>query len=244
MHTPAIAVVIPAYNACRFMHETIEGVGAQTTSQWECVIVDDGSTDETPSRLAAYRDPRIRWIRQDNNGNCAVRARGVSLTRAPKIVCLDADDRLCPDALARYVNFLDKHTAAGVAYGERTLINEGGDHFGLEWRAVFNKHPRGDVLEPILRRSFLSTPSQACLRRESAPPVEWLGERGRFGGWLLFAGAAINHKFAYIRRAPLVKYRVRRSRLIRSIAGEHGETIRTGSCLEKVRALEPMEVYS
>lgn len=96
------------------------------------MIVDDGSTDETPSRPAAYRDPRIRWIRQDNIGDYAARARGVSLTRAPKIVCLDADDRLYPDALARYVSFLDKHAVAGVAYGERTLINEEGDPFGLE----------------------------------------------------------------------------------------------------------------
>jgi glycosyltransferase involved in cell wall biosynthesis len=169
MHTPAIAVVIPVYNAGRFINESIDSVRAQTTSQWECMIVDDGSTDETPSRLAAYRDPRIRWIRRANIGDCAVRARGVSLTRAPKIVCLDADDRLYPDAPARCVSFLDKHIAAGVAYGERTLINEGGDPFGLEWRAVLNKHPQGDVLESILRCPFLSTPSRACLRREVVP---------------------------------------------------------------------------
>ena len=90
MHTPAI-----------------ESVLAQTTSQWECMIVDGGSTHETPSSLAAYRDRRIRGIRQDNIGDCAARARGVSLTRTPKIVRLDADDRPYPDALARYVSFLN-----------------------------------------------------------------------------------------------------------------------------------------
>ena len=79
------------------------------------------------------------------------------MTRAPKIVCLDADDRLYPDALARCVSFLDKHIAAGGTYGERTLINEEGNPFGLEWRAVFNKHPQGDVLESILRPVSLHT---------------------------------------------------------------------------------------
>ena len=73
---------------------------AQTTSQWECMIGGNGSTDETPSRLAAYRDPRIRCIRKGNIGDCAARARGVSLIRAPKIVCLDADYSLYPGALA------------------------------------------------------------------------------------------------------------------------------------------------
>ena len=114
MHTSAIAVVIPVYNAGRFIDESIDSVRAQTTPQWEFMIVDDGSTDETPSRLAAFRDPRIRWIRQDNIGERAARARGVSLTRAPKIVCLDADDRLYPDALARCVSFLDKHPQGDV----------------------------------------------------------------------------------------------------------------------------------
>ena len=218
MHAPAIAVVIPAYNAGRFIGEAIESVRAQTISQWECVIVDDGSTDETPSRLAAYRDPRIRSIRQDNIGEGAARARGVPLTRAPMIVFLDADDRLYPDALARYVNFLNRHAAAGVAYGERTLINEEGDPFGLEWRALLNKHPQGDVVEPILRRPFLSTPSQACLRREAVPSAEWLRARGQGGDWLLLAGAALGSRFAYMGKPPLVEYRIRRGSLLRSVA--------------------------
>jgi len=216
MLTPTIGVVIPAYNASRFINEAIDSVRAQTITQWECVIVDDGSNDDTPSRLAAYRDSRIRSVRQDNTGECAARSRGISLTRAPKVVFLDADDRLYPDTLARYVSFLDSHSAVGVAYGERTLINEEGHTLGFGWKALLNKHPQGDVLESILRRPFLSTPSQACLRREAVPPREWLGDRGPLGDWLLLAGAALTHKFAYAGRSPMVKYRVRRGSSMRS----------------------------
>ena len=216
MQDPAIAIVIPAYNAGRFLNEAIDSVRAQTIAQWECVIVDDGSTDDTPNRLTAYRDSRIRFVRQNNSGECAARVRGISLTRAPKLVFLDADDRLYPDTLARYVSFLDSHAAVGVAYGERTLINEEGHTLGFGWKALLNKCPQGDVLESILRRPFLSTPSQACLRREAVPPREWLGDRGPLGDWLLLAGAALTHKFAHAGRSPMVEYRVHRGSSLRS----------------------------
>jgi hypothetical protein len=92
------------------------------------------------------------------------------LIRAPKIVFLDADDRLYPDVLARCVSFLDKDIAAGGACSERTLINEEGNSFGLEWRAVFNKHPQGDVLESILRARFSPHPPRlVCVERRCHP---------------------------------------------------------------------------
>jgi len=220
MLKPDIAVVIPAYNAERFVDEAIESVVAQTTPKWECVIVDDGSIDGTPHRLATYHDSRIQWIRQDNAGDSAARVQGLSLTRAHKIVFLDADDHLYPDALARYVDFLDQHVEAGVVYGERTLMDEEGNSFGLRWRALLNDHPQGDVLESILTRPFLSTPSQACFRRGAVPPAEWLGNRGPWKDWILLAGAAIHNTFAYMGRAPLVKYRIRRTSLQRSMAND------------------------
>lgn len=224
MPTPAIAVVIPAYNANPFIGEAIDSVRAQTITQWECVVVDDGSTDGTSSRLAACSDARIRSVRQENSGECAARARGVSLTRAPKIVFLDADDRLYPNTLARYVSFLDDHAAVGVAYGERTLINEEGHCIGFGQRALLNKYPQGDVFESILRRPFLSTPSQACFRREAVPPHEWVGDRGPMGDWLLLAGAAMTHKFAYVGRVPMVEYRIWRGGVMRNLARDSRST--------------------
>jgi glycosyltransferase involved in cell wall biosynthesis len=96
MPEAVIGVVIPAYNAGHFLSEAIESVRAQTLGNWECIIVDDGSTDETPRLLSSYRDPRIQSVRQKNCGEREARFRGFSLTRAPKIVFLDADDRLLP----------------------------------------------------------------------------------------------------------------------------------------------------
>jgi hypothetical protein len=83
--------------------------------------------------------------------------RGVSLIRAPKVVCLDTDDCLYPNALARDVSLLARHRATGVAYDERTCINEAKDLFALEWRVIFNKPPLANVLGSILPPVSLCT---------------------------------------------------------------------------------------
>jgi glycosyltransferase involved in cell wall biosynthesis len=225
MPEAAIGVVIPAYNAGPFLAEAIESVRAQTLCNWECMIVDDGSTDETPCLLRSFRDPRIHSVRQNNRGEQEARFRGFSLTCAPKIVFLDADDRLLPNTLARFSSFLDDHPSVGVAYGERILIDEKGQSFGWRGSAFLNRHPEGDVLESILRRPFLSTPSQACLRRETVPSAKWLGNARRSGDWVLLAGAAFASRFAYMGKSPLVKYRIHDRSQLRSLANEPEGTV-------------------
>lgn len=220
MPEAAVGVVIPAYNAGQFLVEAVESVRAQTFLNWECIIVDDGSTDDTPRYLTSCQDPRIHYVRQENRGERQARLRGFSLTRAPKIVFLDADDRLFSDALARFMDFLDQHPSIGVAYGERMLIDSEGHPLGWRGSACLNKHPEGDVLESILRRPFLSTPSQACLRREAVPPGQWLKGRGRSGDWLLLAGAASHWRFAYMGKSPLVEYRIHGGSMLRSLASD------------------------
>jgi glycosyltransferase involved in cell wall biosynthesis len=220
MPEAAIGLVIPAYNAGGFLSETIESVHAQTWTNWECAIVDDGSTDETSWLLKSLKDPRIHSIRQNNRGEQEARFRAFSLTRAPNVVFLDADDRLLPDTLARYIHFLDDHPTVGVAYGERRLINESGRSFGWRGSAILNRRPEGDVLESILRRPFLSTPSQACLRREAVPPAKWMGNGRRSGDWVLLAGAAYLSRFAYMGKVPLVEYRIHEKSQLRSLTND------------------------
>jgi hypothetical protein len=212
------AVVIPAYNAGRYLDEAIASVRGQSTADWECVVVDDGSTDDTPLRLAALRDPRIRCVRQDNLGELGARAHGFRLTRAPRIVFLDADDRLRPDAVARYAKFLDDHPDAGVAYGERVLIDRKGRAFGMLDGALLNRHPEGDVLDVVLRRPFLSTISQACFRREAVPSAAWSSGRSLSGDWVLLAWSALGSRFGFMGKPALVEYRIRRGSLLRSVA--------------------------
>src|SRR6266436_3460386 len=105
---PKVTVVIAAYNAEKFIQETLESVAAQSLDKLELIVVDDGSTDSTPDILRAFADRRLIVLRQDNRGVSAARNAGLALARAPYIFFLDADDILLRDALLRMVTTLDR----------------------------------------------------------------------------------------------------------------------------------------
>ncbi len=91
---PRVSVVIPCYNQGHFVHEAIESVLAQTYADYEIVVVDDGSTDQTSEVVSRY--PGVRCIRQRNRGLPAARNRGIQESQGEFLVFLDADDRLLP----------------------------------------------------------------------------------------------------------------------------------------------------
>lgn len=98
---PQITVVIPAYNVAPFIGEALASVQAQTLTDFEAVIIDDGSTDDTPARIAPFlTDPRFRCIRTDNRGLSAARNRGLHESTTQFVALLDGDDRYRPDYLA------------------------------------------------------------------------------------------------------------------------------------------------
>jgi glycosyltransferase involved in cell wall biosynthesis len=88
-----VSVVIPAYNYAHFLPEAIASVLAQTGAELELILVDDGSTDNTPEVCARYTDPRVRTVRQANAGLSAARNTGIREARLPYVAFLDADDR-------------------------------------------------------------------------------------------------------------------------------------------------------
>ena len=101
---PHFSVVIPAYNRARFLPECLDSVLAQTFTDWECIVVDDGSTDGTRELVAEYvrRDSRFRYHWQENAGASAARNAGIERARGEWIAFLDSDDWYYPDALAHF----------------------------------------------------------------------------------------------------------------------------------------------
>src|SRR5512136_96831 len=101
--TPAVSVIIPTYNRCAMVREAIDSVLANRGVEFELIVVDDGSTDNT--RNLARSDARFIYERTENHGVAAARNRGVELARAPLVAFLDSDDLWMPQKLVRHVAF-------------------------------------------------------------------------------------------------------------------------------------------
>jgi glycosyltransferase involved in cell wall biosynthesis len=137
-----VSVIIPLYNSEKYLRQTLDSVLAQTLTDWELVLVDDGSTDATPRIAAEYaaRDARIRAVTQANGGIARARNTGVreSNAAAPYVAFLDHDDVWEPDALETLVKALEARPNAVAAHGLAGYIDAAG-------RPV--AHPEADVFQ-------------------------------------------------------------------------------------------------
>ena len=124
-----VSAVIPAYNYGRFVARAIDSVLAQSHRDIECIVVDDGSTDDTATVLARYGD-RIRAIRQENRGLSATRNAGIGASRGEVIALLDADDEWKPEKIARQLAVLTADPEVAVVGCAVELADGDGKHQG------------------------------------------------------------------------------------------------------------------
>src|ERR1043165_1519732 len=127
MTPPLVSVIVPAYNYARYLHDALASVRDQTYQAWECIVVDDASTDDTAKVAAewAKADGRIRVVGHlMNKGLPAARNSGVAESRGALLQFLDADDRLLTEKLVRHVRFLEEHPETGVVYSEAGFFRD------------------------------------------------------------------------------------------------------------------------
>lgn len=162
--SPLVSVIIPAYNAERFISETIESVVNQTFSDFELLIVDDGSTDNQKKIIKEFAasDNRIRYIHQLNEGVSAARNNGFKNSCGQFIAFLDADDVWLPDNLALKINRFGSDEV-GLVHSDAMVINEASEKIegticGIE----------GDLLDPLLLwdGTQIPGPSSILVKRE------------------------------------------------------------------------------
>src|SRR3989304_1110083 len=105
---PLVTVVIPTYNHAHFLREALQSVRAQSFSEWEAVVVNNYSEDDTIAVVESFADPRIRLENFRNNGIIAAsRNRGIALARGKYLAFLDSDDLWLPEKLACFISHLD-----------------------------------------------------------------------------------------------------------------------------------------
>ncbi len=122
-----VSIVIPILNRRRFIRRTIDTVLAGTFSDFEILVVDNGSTDGTQEEVRAIRDPRVRLI--ENDGTCIAEAlnRGIREARGKYIAQLDSDDEYVPETLETMVAYMETHPRCGLAISYYDLIDEEGN---------------------------------------------------------------------------------------------------------------------
>ena len=112
---PLITVLMPVYNGAKYLNEAIDSILNQTFSDFELLIIDDGSTDQSIDLIKAYNDPRIKLIvNKKNIGQSATLNKGLELARGKYIARMDQDDISMPERLKKQMGFMDEYPKFAV----------------------------------------------------------------------------------------------------------------------------------
>jgi len=159
---PLVSIITPVYNAARWLPETFATVRAQTFTDWEQILVDDGSTDNSLALVeaAAKEDPRFRSLRTPHNeGPSAARNVALSAARGRFVAFLDADDLWHPEKLARAVEWMTTHGYGFIYHDYRHISHDGGlvgalitGPEVLDLRALHTRRGTGGCLSMVIDR--------------------------------------------------------------------------------------------
>lgn len=129
---PKVSVIIPTYNRAHFIAEAIQSVLDQTFTDFEIIVVDDGSTDNTKDVVDSFKDSRIKYIYQANQWVAAARNNGINASSGEYITFLDSDDVLMENAFMQGAQVLDKHPGVAFSYSQNYTMDERGQVLGLQ----------------------------------------------------------------------------------------------------------------
>jgi glycosyltransferase involved in cell wall biosynthesis len=167
-----VSIVIPIYNGENYLREAIESVLAQTYANYELIVVDDGSTDRTPSIAQSYGS-RLTYVYQQNGGAASAFNHGLRRAQGKYIAWLSHDDIYLPQKLERQVELLEAQPQIGACFTYYYQINAAGDTI-REMRSAW--YPREQMLRELMRHIFLNF-GTVMLRQSCIEEVGYLDER-------------------------------------------------------------------
>ena len=164
---PTVSVIIPIYQRAHLVSQTIESVLAQTYTDYEIIVVNDGSTDNTKEVLACFGN-KITTIHQENKGVSAARNTGINAAKGLYIAFLDSDDLWQPNKLEKQLAFFESNPKIGLVYSDAFFFNEKGV-LPDKWTSVYPPPPVWQFLA-LFGRNFILT-STVVVRRECLDEV-------------------------------------------------------------------------
>ncbi len=156
-----VSVIVPVYNVECYIAETIRSVLAQTYTNFELIIVDDGSPDRSIELCYEFNDPRIRIIRQRNRGLAGARNTGIRYAQGDYIALLDSDDLWLPEKLEKHIAHLERSPRVGVSFSRSAFIDEQAQPLGVYQMPRLSgitapyllcRNPIGNGSAPVIRR--------------------------------------------------------------------------------------------
>lgn len=201
IRTPAVSVIIPTFNRARLVERAMRSVLAQTIEDFEIIVIDDASTDNTRWVVDRIDDSRIRYLHHESNrGGAAARNSGIEVATGTYIAFLDSDDRWLPHKLERQIPLLSSQPNVGLAYSGYEVVDDVG-------RVIERVTPRfrGQLYSLLLRRNCMGASTvvvrAACLNRiggfdERLPSCQ---------DWDLWIRCARHYRVDYIPE-PLMQY--------------------------------------
>ncbi len=157
---PEVSVCIPTYNRKEYLKETLDSILAQTYTDYEIVIVDDGSTDGTAEMLTEMGFSGT-YYRQENAGESAARNKLIELAQGEFITFIDSDDLLYPYALDELTRVINKHTSNIIAYSSYTGIDEDGNEVKRKKR----KLPSGNIAPDLFEYIYVHSCGTLCTKK-------------------------------------------------------------------------------
>ena len=209
---PLVSVIVPCYNMGNFVRDSINSVLAQTYSNWECIIVDDGSTDNTGevALQVATLDDRIKYFKKENGGLSSARNFGIHRANGQFILPLDADDIIDKNYVGEAVEAFNQNTALKLVYCEAEFFGEKTGRWILQ---DFN-------LKDLARTNMIFC--TAMFKKEDWVSVNGYDENMKFGweDWEFWISILKNG--GEVKRLPLVGffYRIRPTSMLRSMTQE------------------------
>ncbi|WP_179136728.1 glycosyltransferase family 2 protein [Candidatus Entotheonella palauensis] len=209
MSTPRVSIVTPTYNRAHLLCHTIDSVRAQSFSDFELLVMDDGSTDDTRELVLSYNDPRFVYCAREHTRHLSkLRNDGIRRARGAYVALLDSDDLWRADKLRRQVELLDQYEDAGMVVAGFEVFDSRGTfsknlygaedgcaEYSVEW-----------VFLPLIEEKLMLYPSTVLFRKSQAETVGLLNEEIRDSEHEFFFRLAL-HAQAVILRLPLVKIR-------------------------------------
>jgi len=166
MKTELVSIMMPAYNAEKYINEAIKSVLAQTYQNWELIIVNDGSTDKTQEFAEAFDDPRVLVYYQENGGEAAARNNALSKMQGKWVAFLDADDLFLPNHLSFTIEYLQHHPERDAVYTDGLHIDQQGNR--LKSLSSRRRGPfEGHIYEEVVRASDVFGPPLCTVLRRS-----------------------------------------------------------------------------